>query len=264
MKWAWQLRVGLAAGMSFELLAGCGMSSQQVLSSVNIAQAGIAEVVVRDGSNSGLCSAVVVGAHTVLTAAHCVDQTPSSSITVTAGSQATSPTSVSVHPDYLVPASDVTSSLSSGGADVALLTFSQGGLVPSAYSLVWSVPSLNAGADVLGIGFGLNPDGTYGSLRSKMMQFGSLATATAGSGSVFIDGFTLVERGSSGDLICSGDSGGPLLMAQNNQPVVFGIAHEILTESSSATTALQFCTSANAAAYTSLAPYAQWLSPQIY
>lgn len=159
-----------------------------------------------DGS-AGVCSGTMISANKVLTAAHCLEN--AASIDVLLGISATKLAYVTsfswqIHPNFARAANGILSN------DVGVIN------TPIALPLP-TVPILSSSAAQVGqkaVIFGYGTTGSaedYGQLRSGVMK-----VAAVDAGRIFAD----YESGTSN--VCSGDSGGPLLLQMGNQLTIGG------------------------------------------
>ena len=167
-------------------------------------------VVIKNYPNgsAGLCSGTLVAPSKVLTAAHCLDG--ASSIDIYYGATTdkfafTSSSGWNIDPNY--------KTLANGSKlnDVGIVHTNKVINLPSMPILVSSVPQ--AGQRVAIFGFGVTTGGVedYGLLRS-----GAMTIAGVDAEHIY------ANYESSGSNVCSGDSGGPMLLQVGNQQTVAG------------------------------------------
>jgi len=157
------------------------------------------------GNGGTLCSSTVVSPRAILTAAHCVESlrnNSASSIFVRTPSGAIRRGSeVVIHPNYV--------SEDFGSADLAIVLFDDDlGAVPAELSTVFD---LSDNQTVTGVGFGQSEESQSGTRRSGTSQFLGTFASRLADGSVDREqGNIAVIPGEDNQIICSGDSGGPL------------------------------------------------------
>ncbi len=159
-----------------------------------------------DGS-AGICSGTMISANKVLTAAHCLQG--AINIDVLLGVSANklayvTSNSWQIHPNFTRDANGIL------GNDVGVINVPVPLPLPSVPILASAAPQVGQKAVVFGYGTtGAAED--YGQLRSGVMKI-----AAVDAGRIFAD----YEGGTSN--VCSGDSGGPLLLQIGNQLTIGG------------------------------------------
>ena len=144
-------------------------------------------------STSGFCTGTVIGADSVLTAAHCfTDGYQSANISKPTG-ETVAVNQVMIHPDFLV-----NKNLGAIFNDVAVVKTSAPLNLPKLGILVSRQVETNELIEIYG--FGLDENGTYGNLKTGTMQ---IDTVTQNH---------LIATFSSLSNPCNGDSGGPALV----------------------------------------------------
>ncbi len=159
-----------------------------------------------DGS-AGICSGTMISANKVLTAAHCLENAVT--IDVLLGVEANSLAYITsdswqIHPNFSRSANGIL------GNDVGVIHVPVPLPLPSVPILVSAAPQVGQKAVVFGFGTTGAPD-DYGQLRSGVMKI-----AAVDEGRIFAD----YQDGTSN--VCSGDSGGPLLLQIGSQLTIGG------------------------------------------
>lgn len=159
-----------------------------------------------DGS-AGVCSGTMISANKVLTAAHCLEN--AASVDVLLGVSANklayvTSNSWQIHPNFTRSANGIL------GNDVGVINVPVPLPIPSVPILASAAPQVGQKAVVFGFGT-TGPAEDYGQLRSGVMKI-----AAVDAGRIFAD----YEGGTSN--VCSGDSGGPLLLQIGNQLTIGG------------------------------------------
>lgn len=174
------------------------------------------------GLHSQFCSGVVIGDHTVLTAGHCLTDahgrsTSSSTLFVVDGTGANfTVADVNVHPafkDYLARTGD----FSNAPNDVAVVMTDASLGVPAMPILVSRVA--NSGEEGIVAGFGSTGSGGAADVQG---------TLQAGKVTVVDQDSTFIRTIYNGDNSnsCFGDSGGPLLLIEQNAFAVAGVVSQ--------------------------------------
>jgi secreted trypsin-like serine protease len=153
---------------------------------------------------SFLCSGAVVGPTKVLTARHCLEDRDDWEILVFFGADAAGgldEESVGVSEHTLHPS-----------RDLALLTLEE---PTDVTPLAWADPAdaVDPSAQLLGVGYGAPVGEPTRCLRAE----------AAGTSAGYVRGATSIEVRLGDDLLCEGDSGGPLLVERGDELVVVGV-----------------------------------------
>jgi secreted trypsin-like serine protease len=159
-----------------------------------------------DGS-AGICSGTMISANKVLTAAHCLEDAVNIDVIlgVSASKQAyITSNSWQIHPNFARSSNGILSN------DVGVINVPVPLPLPTVPVLSSSAPQVGQKAVIFGYGSTGTAD-DYGQLRSGVMKI-----AAVDAGRIFAN----YEGGTSN--VCSGDSGGPLLLQIGNQLTIGG------------------------------------------
>ncbi len=153
--------------------------------------------------DSFLCSGVVVGPTKVLTARHCLDDRDDWEVLVFLGADAAGeldPESVGVAERALHPS-----------RDLAVVTLEE---PTDVTPLAWTgTESIGASASVLGVGYGAPVGEATRCLRAE----------ASGTSAAYAQGAPTLDVRLGDDLLCEGDSGGPLLVERGDELFVAGV-----------------------------------------
>lgn len=154
------------------------------------------------GGGSG-CTGTVVAPRIVITAAHCA--VDANDITVNTGFGSFAASSWVYHPNYNGSSQPYESN------DIAIVRTSQD--LPTRISKILRNNDLQVGEIGVIAGYGLDDNGNYGTLRAAPVSISNFYT----------EGIEIKYSGQGADgNTCSGDSGGPIFVARNNQWVLAG------------------------------------------
>jgi secreted trypsin-like serine protease len=153
---------------------------------------------------SALCSGTIITPRVVLTAAHCLAQNPLDVTVVRGGTSDIVSRSYVVHPGYRAERYPL---------DVALIKTDQG-LGRAAVPLLISRAAV-IGERALLAGWGKDQAGSVGTLRA-----GTAAVDFVG------ETYLTTRNNEQTGMLCSGDSGGPLLLSHNGSWMLAGVAYE--------------------------------------
>lgn len=172
-------------------------------------------------NSQGFCSGVLVSPHLVLTAAHCVKGEEASNVYFSLAEGKFSPSvKFLMHPTYWKARDG-----SAGGADLALLVLRDTGYgtTPKYFMPFLSPGQLKDKEKMISWGFGLQDDGGFSKRHKKVVIYTGQGDTLSVDGKS-LKGFRLnFERGETGELQCSGDSGGPVLTERQGVWHIVGI-----------------------------------------
>lgn len=174
-----------------------------------------------------VCTGVIIEENLILTAAHCVYETPVEKVEVIFGNKIFDPNADKIKASRLVVHENYDDENITN--DVALVRLSKN--IPETYSAIDLEASrqlvLEKGELVTAIGFGVSNTGLLGSITRGTLRTGELPVDEYESGSKLV----VIDQ-SKGVAICFGDSGGPVFTLVNEQPVLVGISSFVNSEKS--------------------------------
>ncbi len=261
--------------------AGCGLEQNNIAAHLSVNQRSSGDLRAAGGlrvNDKTICSAVLLSAKTLLTAAHCLSGAKAADMTFTLDEapdhdpifSSAQVESFTIHPSYRAvqaapdpnaATNDASKRAAYADLGIVYLKSTSYGPAPVSYYTDLVVSSFGAKSVLFGVGYGIEKDGSGGKLHVKEMIYDWLYPVNSPSGTATPNAIVVLSPGPKGQIVCPGDSGGPLIFRQGNKTMLVGIASEIVAASGGE---VESCQTAKYAIYTALGPYDAWIKSLIH
>lgn len=200
---------------------GNGIVHGKSLTSKSDVAKSIVAIVLETADGSALCTGTILDESTVLTAAHCVDETPNK-ISVVFATNIKAAKKDNVRSVDSIAQNPKWKKSHAGAGDLAVIHFAGG--LPQGYQPVTLAKKTfkpTAGEEVIMAGYGVS-DGKKESGEGVLRETKTTILGTMNKDQIATDGHT--------SSVCFGDSGGPAFAEVKGELVQWGVAHSVLNK----------------------------------